>query len=61
MKSFAVLLAVALYWQANLVASQDDPIEYKGVASGEAPASVRTIINLSIHPGYYLDPGCTTS
>lgn len=45
MKSFAVLLAVALYWQANLVASQDDPIEDKGVASGEAPASVRTNIN----------------
>lgn len=53
MKSFAVLLAVALYWQANLVASQDDPIEDKGVASGEAPASVRTNINLSMHTGVY--------
>lgn len=53
MKSFAVLLAVALYWQANLVASQDDPIEDKGVASGEAPASVRTNINLAMHTGAY--------
>lgn len=53
MKSFAVLLAVALYWQANLVASQEDPIEDKGVASGEAPASVRTYIHLPIHFGIY--------